>query len=289
MFKSQLQLLVFLTVAMMVPVSASKAADPFSAVTYNIRYANPGDGPDFWPDRAEAVADFLQDHDLFGLQEVTRSQLDDLVESLDGFDHYGVGRDDGKSGGEHAPIFYRKNRFDVVDQGTFWLSETPSKVGVKGWDAALPRTCTWMKLRDKVTDNTFLVANTHFDHRGVEARKQSGSLIVDELSSRGGDLPIVLMGDFNCQPGSDPYVALTRKDGFSDARDVTTTEATGPGSTWNGFKEIADGRIIDHVFVRGPVTVQSHETLDPRTAKGRFASDHLPVRCQISLVATPKS
>lgn len=269
---------------------ADQPSPPLSVVSYNIRYANPQDGLDVWPNRVDAVVDFIAQHDIVGLQEVTFSQLGDLRERLAGFDWYGVGRDDGKTGGEHAVIFYSRDRIEAVEKGTFWLSEHPEKVGLKGWDAALPRTCTWMLLRDKATNHRVWIANTHFDHRGGNARTESGKLIRRVAAEKGGSLPVIVIGDFNCVPDSDPYRALTASGSDDDSwlvdvRKVSKTAPTGPTSTWNGFHEIVPRRIIDHVFVRGPLEVVEVETLNPKTQSGRFASDHLPVRATIRLQA----
>lgn len=266
--------------------AAVQAADPLTVVTYNIRYASPNDGDDVWPNRVEAVSKFLDDFDLIGLQEVTPQQLKDLRERLIEFDFYGVGREDGKSAGEHAAIFYRRDRLKVEDKGTFWLSETPEEVGVKGWDAALPRTCTWMVLND--SGRRLWVANTHFDHRGAKARTESAKLIRRVVHSRSEGLPVLVMGDFNCVPGSEPYLALTDPKiadvpPLVDAREESRTKPSGPSSTWNGFREIAADRIIDHIFVTGPIRVTEFQTLDPRTDSGRFASDHLPVAVTVEV------
>lgn len=262
-------------------VAAGQQAETLRVVTYNIRYANPGDGLDVWENRVEAVSAFLAENDILGLQEVTFSQLQDLEKRLPDFAWYGVGRDDGRHGGEHAVIFYRSDRLEAVDQGTFWLSENPEQVGVAGWDAALPRTCTWMVLRDRVRGNSLLVANTHYDHRGELARRHSGKLVLNRLREKAGKLPVILLGDFNCQPESDPYRELTSDGYFVDGRSVSAQAPLGPNSTWNGFMEIQPERVIDHIFLHGDVTVQLLETLDPKTAAGRFASDHLPVRALI--------
>jgi endonuclease/exonuclease/phosphatase family metal-dependent hydrolase len=265
-------------------VTAQQPA-PLKVVTYNIRFANPGDGPDVWPNRVNAVSQFLSESDIAGLQEVTYEQLQELEKRLDAFDGYGVGRDDGQHGGEHAVIFYRRDRLEPLERGTFWLSESPSEVGVAGWDAALPRTCTWMILRDRVTGDSMLVANTHFDHVGAIARRESGKLVLHRLREKAGQLPVILLGDFNCEPDSDPYRELTADGYLVDARSVSENPPTGPTSTWNGFREIQPGRVIDHLFLRGDWQVRSLATLDPKTSEGRFASDHLPVRILIESAA----
>lgn len=254
--------------------------------TYNIRYANPGDGKDVWPNRREAVIQYIGQNTIIGLQEVTKPQLDDLRKGLPQFESYGVGRDDGKSGGEHSPVFYRKDRFEVIDKGTFWLSESPEKVGVKGWDAALPRTCTWIHFRDRQSGQELYVANTHFDHRGVTARTESGKLIAQRLRQLPDDLPIVVMGDLNCPPDAEPYNAIASS--FADARKVSDSMPTGPTSTWNGFSEIIPDRIIDHLFVRS-INVSHLTTHNPKTSGDRFASDHLPVQAVVQLRRSGRS
>lgn len=273
-----------LATAMVLDSDAQSNVDSsLSLATYNIRYANRGDGQDWWGNRSEAVGDYLERLDVFGLQEVTFTQLENLRQRLVDFDHYGVGRDDGKHGGEHAVIFFRKNRFKEIARGTFWLSESPEKIGVAGWDAALPRTCTWVRLQDTLTSKRFLVANTHFDHRGVLARKRSGQLVRDRLLKLAEGIPVILLGDFNCTPGSEPYANIELGGHFADARGLSMNVPKGPKSTWNGFREIAKGRIIDHVFVHGSLQLDEYCVDDPRTAEGRFASDHLPVRIIVQL------
>ena len=267
------------TVAAQSPTSDDNTETEIKITTYNIRYANRGDGEDVWPNRKQDVASFAAESDIIGMQEVTEPQFAFLRESLPQFESYGVGRDDGKSGGEHAPIFYRKSRFEVIDKGTFWLSETPEDIGKPGWDAALPRTCTWMHLKQRSDGQEFYIANTHFDHRGAKARAESGKLIAQRLGKLPNDLKIVLLGDFNCVPGSEPYQAITAV--IADARQTSQSKPTGPNSTWNGFREIVPDRIIDHIFVRA-VTVAKLAVLDPRTDAGRFASDHLPVQVTVS-------
>lgn len=258
--------------------SFSQSSPRMKVVTYNIRYANSNDGLDKWENRVDSVAEYLKVQDIAGLQEVTYRQLLELTKRLSDFNWYGVGRDDGKHSGEHAVIFFRKDRFEKLGEGTFWLSAEPGRVGLAGWDAALPRTCGWVKLRDRLTQRLFLVANTHFDHRGSRSRKMSGELIARRLPEFAKALPVVLLGDFNCQPGSEPYVAMLKDSYFSDARDVSTTELKGPRATWNGFRKIEAGREIDHIFVAGDFKVLQYATEDPKTEAGRFSSDHLPIK-----------
>tara|TARA_B110000495_G_C22993960_1_gene585654 strand:+ start:653 stop:1435 length:783 start_codon:yes stop_codon:yes gene_type:complete len=258
-------------------------------MTYNIRYDNPRDGKDVWRNRVDAVVDLISKQDVIGLQEVTAGQLDALVARLVDFQFYGLGRDDGKRGGEHAPIFFRKERFEQLDRGTFWLSQRPAEVGVAGWDASLPRTCTWMLLKDKTTGSNLWVANAHFDHRGSKSRLESGRLITKVVRDQVKDMPTIVMGDFNCLPRSPPYQALIDGNLLIDARKASKQKVAGPDSTWNGFRGVIPERIIDHVFVGGPIEVEQLSTLDPKTASGRFASDHLPVRILMRLMSSGPS
>ena len=270
-------------------LQADESPSPIRLMTYNIRYDNPRDGKDVWRNRVDAVVDLIAKQDVIGLQEVTAGQLDALVARLVDFQFYGLGRDDGKRGGEHAPIFFRKERFEQLDRGTFWLSQRPAEVGVAGWDASLPRTCTWMLLKDKTTGSNLWVANAHFDHRGSKSRLESGRLITKVVRDQVKDMPTIVMGDFNCLPGSPPYQALIDGNLLIDARKASKQKVAGPDSTWNGFRGVIPERIIDHVFVGGPIEVEQLSTLDPKTASGRFASDHLPVRILMRLMSSGPS
>jgi endonuclease/exonuclease/phosphatase family metal-dependent hydrolase len=255
----------------------------FCVMTFNIRYNNPGDGPNAWPFRRDEVAKFIQDReiDVAGLQEVTSGQLDDLKDRLPEFEFLGTGRDDGKRKGEFSPLLVRRERFEVAENGTFWLSETPGKVGSKGWDAALPRICTWAKLKPKVEGlRAVCVASTHFDHKGVAARAESAKLIVAKLDHLFGKSPAVLMGDFNCRTTDKPYQTLVEsREGTNntwyDAHGSSKSPHKGPDSTWNGFKAVVPGQRIDFIFVRG-VDVLRHEVPEAKIGE-RFLSDHLPV------------
>ena len=268
-------------------------AGPLRVMTFNIRYDNPNDGPDGWPHRRDHVAKLIRDHgvDLAGLQEVQHNQLIDLQQRLDGYLWYGVGRDDGKTKGEYAPIAYRAKRLEMLDKSVFWLSEQPDQPGSKGWDAALPRIVTWAKFRDRSTGQIIFFYNTHFDHRGRKARQESARLVVAKALQIAGPKPIVVTGDFNTLPTSEAYRILTHAPipavgpagrRFDDARTVCLAKPRGPNSTWNGFRAIAPGRRIDFVFVTDAVKVLSHHSLDNRYGD-RFPSDHLPVLVELAV------
>lgn len=261
---------------------------PMRVLSYNIRYDNPQDGLDAWPYRRQAVARVIRSEaDIAGLQEVLPHQLRYLVSALPDFGWYGVGRDDGGKQGEHAPILYRRDRFAQVGAGEFWLSESPDEPGSVGWDAACPRIVTWLRLYDRKSRSLFYVFNTHWDHVGRLARAQSAGLVAQRLAAICGAVPCVLTGDFNCRYDSQPLQKLIRVDASPDRLLVEAGQRAqrreGPGSTWNGFREVAAGRQIDFVFVDAGTTVHSYRILDPRVS-GRFASDHLPVAAEITLL-----
>jgi endonuclease/exonuclease/phosphatase family metal-dependent hydrolase len=259
------------------------------ALTFNIRYDNPADGENGWKHRRDGIAKLIAERkvDVAGLQEVLANQLDDLRERLPGYDFLGVGRDDGKRKGEFSPLLVRKEAFEVVSSGTFWLSPTPNKPGSKGWDAALPRICTWVQLRSRQPGRgEILAASTHFDHRGEQARLESAEVVREQLTSLQTSKKIsggmVLMGDFNCTEKDAPYAALLSKNATAepttawiDVYHADKIVREGPNSTWNGFKEIMPGQRIDFILCSG-FRAQRHEVIDARIGE-RFLSDHLPV------------
>lgn len=254
-------------------------------MTYNIRYNNPEDGQNAWPYRREQVATVIQDSDvaIVGIQEALSGQVADLAELLPEYAWFGVGRDDGDEAGEYAPVFYRRDRLDLLEGETFWLSEAPDAPGSKSWDAAITRIVTACKFQDKVSGATFLLWNTHFDHRGEQARLESAKLIVRMVGAMAGSLPVIVTGDFNFEPQTAPHGVLTAG-GLVDARDHSTAEPVGPMGTFSGFvvRPEAPARRIDYIFVDRTVAVERYAVIDAQ-ANGYYVSDHLPVLAAIRL------
>lgn len=256
-------------------------------MTYNIRYDNPDDGVNQWSNRKERVANLIQFNkaDVFGLQEALHHQLTWLDEHLPEYDWVGVGRTDGKLEGEFSPIFYNTQHMEKLESDTFWLSPTPDKPS-KGWDAALPRICTWVRLRDRNTGKEFIVFNTHFDHRGEQARQESAKVILQKISEIAGeDTPVILTGDFNTQPGTKPYNIITQQ--LNDAFQSSNTPHYGPKATYldegGGFSVSSGegGRRIDYIFTNQSVKVLRHGIISS-FRDGRFPSDHLPVAADVT-------
>jgi len=188
------------------PVRKMNKKHTFAVMSYNIRLNTPSDGENAWPLRKEHVAGLLKFHkaDLFGIQEALPEQVEYMAGAFPEFGYVGIGRDDGISKGEHMCIFYNKLRFERLGDGNFWLSPTPDKPGM-GWDAACNRTCTWIKLKDRLTRKTFFFFNTHLDHRGVTARLEGARLIMSKMAEiNRQNLPVILTGDFNAVKTSDP-------------------------------------------------------------------------------------
>ena len=260
----------------------------FTVLSFNIRYNNKGDGVNAWPNRKEKVAALIQFHDveLAGLQEVLIGQMEDMKNLLPGYGWYGVGRTDGKNKGEFSPVFYLKTRLHLMDSGTFWLSETPDKPS-KGWDAALNRIVSWGKFRDKKTQNVFYFFNTHFDHKGKNARKQSAFLILQKVKEVVGNNPVILSGDFNAETNEPPYQVLTDRSsslGLFDAKEITNMPFYGPNTTYGGgFDEACKpGKKIDYIFIKNNVEVLRHGVLTD-SWEGICPSDHMPVMAEIYL------
>lgn len=251
-----------------------------NVATYNVRFDNPKDGLDAWPNRKENVKALVRFHewDIFGTQEGLRHQMNGIAE-LEEFAFVGKGRDDGKEAGEHSAIFYRKNRFKLLQSGDFWLSETPDKPG-KGWDATCcNRICSWAKFKDLNTKKDFFFFNVHFDHQGVEARRQSGYLMVKKIKEIAGNALTICTGDFNSTPETEQIKTITAL--LSDCHDVSGQPPYGPEGTFNGFKFDAkmDNR-IDYIFVTPSIKVLKYGVLTD--AKNQhYPSDHQPVVAKI--------
>lgn len=272
------------------PVKASQTHAPtyIRVMSFNIRYDEPRDGGNAWPNRKKLVASLIRFHhvDIVGVQEALKGQLDDLSELLPEYAWLGVARGDGKSAGEFSAIFYRRDRFKSLESSTFWLSETPD-VPSKGWDAALPRIVTWAKFSDNQTGKVFFHFNTHFDHLGVRSHEESARLLLQRIDQLARRLPVLVTGDFNFIESSKAYQILTVKglastDPLRDTKYISEHEHYGPTSTFNDFKALVPNKKIDYVFVKGNVRVMQHGILS-ETWDLRFPSDHFPVLAEIIL------
>jgi endonuclease/exonuclease/phosphatase family metal-dependent hydrolase len=278
MFMNTLKIIpVFLLLTIM--AFAQKKAVPINIISYNIRLNVASDGVNAWPNRKDNVIALVKFHDadILCVQEALPEQFDALLENSK-FDVVGVGRDDGKRKGEFSAVYFDKERFAKKDGGTFWLSETPD-VPSKGWDAALNRVCSWVKLYDKLNKKEFIVFNTHYDHVGVKARIESAKLLKQKIQQIAPDLPVVFTGDLNVTPETEAIATI--KSFLIDAKDVSVEPPYGPTGTFNAFDFNSDLKNrIDYIFVNKGFKVQKFAVLTDSKDK-RYYSDHLPVFCRL--------
>jgi len=277
------------SVGVLLAVGCALAAEPVptTVMSFNIRYGTADDGPDSWEHRRYLVRLAIREHDpfIFGVQECLWDQGVELDRAFGGYRITGVGRDDGVRRGEMCLIFTRRDRYRVLDQGYFWLGETPEVPGSKGWDVACPRIVTWVKLRDRWCDpDTFYCFNTHLDHAGAEARRLGAELLQRRMAEIAGGLPIILLGDFNAPAAADspPYRLLAEEGWRADVPLHDTWHAAASeqrrrgGGTFHGFTGEATRGRIDWILASREFAVID-AGLSRFQKDGRYPSDHFPV------------
>lgn len=246
-------------------------------MSYNIKYANENDGENSWSLRKDFLTNqikFYQPH-ILGVQEAVHLQIKHLCENLSGYSYTGVGREDGKTEGEFSAIFYSDREYEILEEDTFWLSPTPNEVSI-GWDAAYKRVCTYALFRSKKSGETFWVFNTHFDHVGEQARRESVNLILEKISELNKkDHPVILMGDLNLEPSTEGIILLAGK--LKDSKDHAQL-VFGPEGTFNGYEfDKPVTRRIDYIFTMGKdLDILKYAVLSDSWDL-KYPSDHLPV------------
>lgn len=258
-------------------------AQSYQFATYNIRFDNPNDKGNLWKDRSTHLINLIRFHkmDIIGTQEGLLHQLEDIKEGL-GFPYIGVGRDKGGTEGEFSAIFYNPSLFELIEQETFWLSESPDQPS-KGWDAALNRVCTWGRFKTKKGNKQFYVFNIHYDHIGQLAREESSKLVLSKIEKiNSKNLPVILMGDFNVKPDNPAYETVVNNSDLKDSRLISLSPSVGNQGTFNGFiwDKLPDG-IIDHIFVSPNVFVLRHGILTDNYGM-KYPSDHFPVMVEVT-------
>jgi endonuclease/exonuclease/phosphatase family metal-dependent hydrolase len=263
-------------------VSCSSEMENLNIMTYNIRYDNPNDGENQWSNRKEFLSNQIayNEVDIFGIQEGLQHQVLYLDSVFVDYNYIGVSRDDGKTKGEYSAIFYNSKKFKVIENNTFWLSETPNEISV-GWDASMERICTYGLFETITTKQQFFVFNTHFDHIGNEARLKSTQLILQKINELNPEnLPVLVMGDFNLTPVTAPIQKLSKA--LNDSKKVSKLKPFGPKGTFNAFRfnEPVTAR-IDYIFTsKNTISVEKYAVLsDSKDCK--YPSDHLPVFIEI--------
>lgn len=271
--------------------AANVVGAPLRVMTFNIRYGTAQDGNDSWQNRRPLAIRTIRDYDpaLLGLQEALRFQLDEIEAALPQFAEVGVGRDDGLQAGEYSAILYDRRRLDLLDSGTFWLSDTPEVPGSKSWGNNITRIVTWARFRDRSIGRTFYHYNTHWDHESQPARERSATLTLDRIVARGapGD-PVLLTADFNSGEDNPAFLALLRAHGTGPGavqlrdsfRALHPNEAV--TATYHGFKGETPGAKIDAILATPEWSVLE-SAIDKFNESGRYPSDHYPVTATVSL------
>jgi len=264
-------------------LSFQMKAQSLKVMTYNIRLNVDSDGENSWTNRKDYFTSQIQfyEPDIFGVQEATPSQVTDISNALSQYSHVGIGRE-GVGKGESSNVFYKKDRFNVIQESTFWLSETPDEIS-KGWDAACNRVCTYTLLKDIKNNKTFWVFNTHLDHMGDVARTKGIELILSRIKKLNTkEYPVIFMGDFNSEPSEERIVNLKKE--MLDCRDISVQKPFGPTGTFNGFKHNeAVTVLIDYIFIskNSHFIVNKYAVLsDSKDLK--YPSDHLPVYVELN-------
>ena len=267
--------------------NSSIAPVQLNLMTFNIRYDNPADSANNWKYRKAFATEMIRnnDVDVLGTQEVLFSQLNDIRVLLPEYAYEGVGRKDGKTEGEFSAVFYKKAKFELLKSGTFWLSENPTYVGVKGWDAAIERIVTWVLLKEKSTGKEFAFINTHFDHIGQVARRESAKLLLSKADEIAKDLPVIVTGDFNATPDSEVIRIITdvnSSNHLTDSRSLAPS-ILGPAWTFHGFGKVPmeTRSVIDYIFVKNGVSVSQLSVISEMSGS-TYLSDHNPVLIKAS-------
>lgn len=253
---------------------------------FNLRVPSSDGDDNTWALRKERIVKRITDYDfdIFGTEEGLKYMLDELSGAMSGYAWFGAGRSNGSDeGGEHSSIFYKVDKYELLDHGDFWLSPTPDVAGSKGWDAALTRICSWGKFREKKSGKTFLHLNAHFDHAGVQARTNSAALMLERAAALGSSaLPVFFTGDFNCNPDTEAYATLV-SGSMQDARTATETEPKGTEYTYHAFSPSTDsGYRLDYIFASAGVRVLSYTCINDDITEGHCASDHFPIMAVVS-------
>jgi endonuclease/exonuclease/phosphatase family metal-dependent hydrolase len=254
-------------------------------MTFNVRFADERP-PTAWQQRRPLVREVIERYapDVIGTQEGVYLQLRDMDDDLPGYAWIGLGREGG-SRGEFMAVFYRTDRLQPLAYDHYWLSDTPEVMGSRTWGHQYHRMVTWVRFRDRRTEQEFYLVNTHFDHEVQDARERSARLVLERAGAFEAGVPVLLIGDFNADAGANPvYDILVRDGGFTDTWRAAGHDEPGFG-TYHAFRgmEFARGRgRIDWILARGPVRTLSSEIVTFER-DGRHPSDHFPVVARVRL------
>lgn len=274
-------ILLFILILLFVQFTASQS---LRVMTYNIRLDVASDKDNDWTHRKDFFVSQIRfyEPDIWGVQEATPNQMEDLSKFLPEYSHIGIGRD-GIGKGEASAIFFKKDRFKVTNEQTFWLSETPDKPS-KSWDSAYPRICTYGLFKDLKTKKTFWVFNTHLDHIGEVARTKGIEMILAKITEvNKKNYPVIFTGDFNSEPETERIINLKKV--MTDTRDASEQKPFGPSGSFNGFRfNEPVTRLIDYIFVDNSKRFRIKKYAILSDSKDlHYPSDHLPIFVEMVL------
>lgn len=260
----------------------AKLSQTVTVMSYNVYIKGTGDrSPE---NRTPLVAENIRKYnpDSFGLQEADEGWLERLPALMTEYAYVGIGRDSNNGGGEASPVFYKKDKYELVDSGTFWLSKTPEKAS-KAWDAMFKRICTYAVLKDKETGFTYAHFNAHFDHMGVIARLESVAVVAEKIKEIAPGIPVVFSGDLNDYEGGDMY-ARVLESGLKDTKYLAKT-ASGGNVTYHGYSDLVEKEApIDFIFANAFATEVESYTVVSEKVNGIYASDHHPVVSTVTMI-----
>ncbi|HEX9152001.1 MAG TPA: endonuclease/exonuclease/phosphatase family protein [Flavobacterium sp.] len=273
----------FQTVLLLLLFSIFMNAQSLKIMTYNIRLDLASDGENAWSKRKDYFAGQLQfyEPDIFGVQEATPVQVTDISTLLRQYATIGIARD-GIGKGEASNIYFKKDRFAVLESSTFWLSETPDTIS-KGWDAAYNRICTYGLFKDRKTKKKFWVFNTHLDHIGETAKTKGLELILSKIKQLNSkNYPVVFMGDLNSEPEMNRIIEIKKV--MNDSREISVQPPFGPSGTFNAFRhDLPVTRLIDYIFLSKDTAIKVTKYAVLSDSKDlKYPSDHLPVYIEIN-------
>lgn len=269
-------------------VNSGTAQSSLKIMTFNVRYDeglfHKGEPrPNHWANRKILQVELINANqpDVIGMQEPHLHQIKYLAEQLTEYSWFGVGRADGKEKDEFNPIFYKKDKLNLIESGTFWLSETPETPS-RTWDAGYDRICTWALFQYKKTNEQFYVFNTHFDSKGKVARANSAKLVNEKIKAMADDKPVFVTGDFNFRPESEPYKTMVNQS-LSDSKTISVSVPKGSKGTMNSFRYGATFKHrIDFIFVNDKVKVNEYQVIN-YSKDEIFPSDHFPVMIESNI------
>ncbi|MGZ2369719.1 endonuclease/exonuclease/phosphatase family protein [Ancylomarina sp. YFZ004] len=277
MYPTKKRLFFFLTLLL---ISSSLLGQSSKIMSFNIRYDNKWDTENNWMLRRAKLIKLIDYYqpDIIATQEGLNKQISYIDSALTDYDYVGIGREDGKTKGEYCAIFYNTEKYKIIRQSTFWLSDTPDKISV-GWDAALERICTYALVENLSTKKQTYIFNAHFDHQGKTAQENSARLILKKIRAINKEnLSVILMGDLNVTPEEKTITIL--KEELTDAISQASSPFYGPKGTFNAFKDEPVTKRIDYFFIKN-INILSYSHLDDRLNNNRFISDHFPVLVEI--------